>query len=1072
MKNYKRANNIIGWVIFFIATFVYLLTIEPTASWWDCGEYISTAFKLQVGHPPGAPFFQLLGRFFSLLAFGNLLHVAKMINIMSALSSSFTILFLFWTITALAKKIALKQGELSKAQQYIIFGSGIVGALAYTFSDSFWFSAVEGEVYAMSSFFTAFVFWAILKWDEVADDKNSTRWLILIAYFIGLSIGVHLLNLLAIPAISFVFYFKKYKPSWKGIIITAVISILILAFIMYGVIPEIVNLFAKTELLFVNSLGFPFNTGTVFFALILIGFIVFGLLFTGKKDSKKIISTVFIILSSIFTLLIFIASSSAGNFFIRLIICSLLVLFFYKFQKKKAILNSIILGFTFLLIGYSSFLLIIIRSNANTPINENSPKDAISLLSYLNREQYGDWPLFYGPYYNAPLDQKKPYLDGTPIYIKDNKTGKYVITDDRKSTISNYDSRFCTIFPRMWSSQKKEHERAYKYWGGKGGIPIKIEKDDGSTQTIYKPTFGQNLRYFFNYQIGHMYVRYFMWNFVGRQNNIEEGNYSVKNGNWISGINFIDKMRVGDQKNLPENMKNNAHNTFYFLPLILGLIGLFYHIKKSPNESLVVGLLFIMTGLAIVVYLNQYPYQPRERDYAYAASFYAFAIWIGLGVLAIFNFFKKKHKTPLTAILISAVCLVLVPGIMAQQGWDDHDRSGKYAARDFAANYLNSCEPNAILFTNGDNDTFPLWYAQEVEGIRTDVRVVNFMLASGDWYIHQLSKKVYDSDALTFTLTPEQYNKGVNEIIPYINRNVKGYFELKDVINFIANENTKLPISENKKINFIPTKKLKLVIDSATVVNNGIVPKNMADKIVKEIKWDLGTNYIYKNGLMLLDLIATNNWKRPIYFANPSTLSKYLDVDKYCHLEGVVYKFMPVKATTGYLKSRGGISVDRCYDILMNKCKWGNLNSPDVNVDRESYRNSFIPKQDYLRLADALLEENKKDSATAVLDKCLEFFPGEKFPYDVFMLPFVEAYYKAGAIDKANNLAEKMANIYDEDIRYINSLSHRIANGYSEDVQQAFGILQRLSQLTKQYKQDKLHKKIDDMFNSNLKFLR
>ncbi len=1096
MKNYKKLNNLIGWIVFIIASIVFLSTIEPTASWWDCGEYIATAYKLQVGHPPGAPFFQMLGRFFSLFAFGDVSHVAKMINIMSALASSFTILFLFWSITALAKKIVLKndsfieankdsktnigsklpasQDNMTKGKMYAIFGSGIVGALAYTFTDSFWFSAVEGEVYAMSSFFTAFVFWSILKWESAADEKYSSKWIILIAYFVGLSIGVHLLSLLVIPAITFVFYFKKYKPTWKGGILTAIISILILAFIMYGIIPEIVNLFTKTELLFVNDFGLPFNSGTIFFAVLLISFIIFSLIYTTKTKADKSLSNTVIILISLIFLLIFIASTSAGNFFVRFLICTAISVFIYLMKKKKSLLNTIILGFTFILIGYSSFLMIIIRANANTPINENSPKDAIGLFAYLNREQYGSWPIFYGKYYNAPLDKNKPYLDGTPIYIKDKKKGKYIVTDDRKASIPNYDSRFCTIFPRMWSSQKKVHIKVYKSWGGNDGIPIEVQQNDGTKKIIYKPTFGENLRYFFTYQLGHMYWRYFMWNFVGRQNNIEEGNWSYNHGNWISGINFIDKQRLGDQNNLPESMKNNAHNKFYFLPLILGLIGFLFHIKKDPKNAFVVFLMFFMTGIAIVLYLNQYPYQPRERDYSYAGSFYAFAMWIGLGVLALFDAFKEKYRTTFLAIIITLICLIFVPGIMAEQGWDDHDRSGKYATRDFAANYLNSCAPNAILFTNGDNDTFPLWYDQEVEGIRTDVRVVNFMLASGDWYIHQMAKKVYNSAPLPLTLKPEQYDKGVNEIIPYYNRNIKGYVELKDLINFIASNNrqTKIPLSSGKQINYIPTKKIKITVDSAAVVDNGIVPKSMAGKIVHEIKWDLGTNYIYKNGLMLLDLIATNNWKRPIYFANPSSLKKYLDVDKYCHLEGIVYKFMPIKATKGYISGMGGISVDTCYDILMNRCKWGNLNDPKVNVDRESYRNSMIPKQDYMRLAQALLQENKKDSAVAVLDKCIYFFPNDKFTFDFYMLPFVDIYYKAGAIKKANAMTEKLASIYEQNIEYYNSLDEKFFKSYSEDMQQAFEVLQRLSMMAKENKQIKISDKIQKFLKEKLQYLK
>ncbi len=696
MKIYKKLNNIIGWIIFAIATVVYIITSEPTASFWDCGEYIATAYKLQVGHPPGAPLFQLLGRFFSLFAFGDSSLVARMINTMSALSSSFTILFLFWSITMLAKKIVLASGEITKAKMYAIFGSGIVGALAFTFSDSFWFSAVEGEVYAMSSFFTAIVFWAILKWEETADEDHSYRWLILIAYLIGLSIGVHLLNLLAIPAITFVYYFKKYKPTKKGIFITLIISFIILTVIMYIIIPWIVQLAGLFERFFVNAIGLPFNTGTIIYFILLISGIIWGLIYTKKH--------------------------------------------------KKVILNTIILGFIFILIGYSSFFLLIIRSNANTPIDENNPEDAISLLAYLNREQYGDWPLLHGQYYNAPLVDRK---DGNPVYIKDKEKGKYVISDDRKNTIPVYDSRYETIFPRMWSSTETIYVDDYKRWAG-----IKRDPDNK-----HIPTFGENLRFFFKYQLGHMYLRYFMWNFAGRQNDIQ-GRGGLLKGNWISGINFIDEWRLGPQNNLPESMENKGRNKFYFLPLILGLIGLFYQFNKNYKDGIVVSLLFIMTGIAIVIYLNQYSPQPRERDYAYAATFYAFAIWIGLGVLSIFDFFAKKFKLKISAFATILVCLILVPGIMAKDGWDDHDRSGRYTALQVAKNYLNSCAQNAILFTNGDNDTFPLWYMQEVENYRTDIKLINTSLFAKDWYIDQQKRKTYKADPIPSQLTHKQYREG------------------------------------------------------------------------------------------------------------------------------------------------------------------------------------------------------------------------------------------------------------------------------------------------------------------------
>ncbi|MCD4682675.1 MAG: DUF2723 domain-containing protein, partial [Bacteroidales bacterium] len=609
MELYKKLNRITGWIVFAIASIVYLLTVEPTASWWDCGEYIATAYKLQVGHPPGAPLFQLIGRFFSLFAFGDVSNVALMVNIMSALSSSFTILFLFWTITHLAKKIMLQSGEVTDGKMYAVLGSGVVGALAFTFSDSFWFSAAEGEVYAMSSLFTAVVFWAILKWEDEADGIHANRWILLIAFLMGLSIGVHLLNLLAIPAIAFVYYFKKYKPTTKGVILTGIISVVFLGIIMNGIIPWIVKLSSLFELLFVNSFRLPFNSGTAFYFVLLIGLIIWGLHYTRKK--------------------------------------------------QKVLWNTIILSFTFILIGYSSFFMIIIRSSADPPIDENSPEDAISLLSYLAREQYGDWPILYGQYYNAPTVDLK---DGNPIYVKDTKKKKYVITDDRKGTIPVYDPRFTTLFPRMWSSQKSAHIQMYKQYGKIKGIPMEVQKDDGTADIKMKPTFGENLRFFFTYQLGHMYFRYFMWNFSGRQNDIESQG-EIEHGNWLTGFNWFDEniLGLGPQDNLPDSTRNPARNKFFMLPFLLGLLGLFYHLNSNKKDTLVIALLFLMTGIAVTVYLNQYPYQPRERDYAYASSFYAFAIWIGFGVLALFNILQKRMNPKIAAIAVTAFSLLLVP---------------------------------------------------------------------------------------------------------------------------------------------------------------------------------------------------------------------------------------------------------------------------------------------------------------------------------------------------------------------------------------------------------------------------
>jgi hypothetical protein len=686
------------------------------------------------------------------------------------------------------------------------------------------------------------------------------------------------------------------------------------------------------------------------------------------------------------------------------------------------------------------------------------------LLSYLNREQYGTWPISYGQYYNAPQDKVDPYDDGTPFYVKDTKKGKYIMTDDRKNTIPNYDKTFCTIFPRMWSNQKPSHISAYKSWGKIKGTPIDVVNDEGKPETLYKPTFIENVRFFLSYQVGHMYMRYFFWNFVGRQNDIE-GHGGIRYGNWKSGIPALDNARLGDQTHLPDSMQNPANNKFYFLPLILGLVGLWFHLRKHTDGFLVVLLLFFMTGLAIVMYLNITPYQPRERDYAFAGSFYAFAIWIGLGVLALWDMLKKVNEKYI-AIPITLVCLLLVPAIMAKEGWDDHTRANKYATRDFAENYLNSCAPNAILITNGDNDTFPLWYAQEVEGVRTDVRVVNFMLSSGDWYVHQLMRKIYDSDALPFTLSYEQYNKGINEVCAYSGQ-LQDRVELQDLMDLIASDDPASRFqSGGRSIAIYPTKKVKITLDSASMVKNGCVPANLADRVVGTVEWDIKSNYLYKNDLMLLDFLAKNKFKRPIYFASPSSVSDAVDVDKYCYQEGFVYRFMPVKPDDrDFIKGVGSVNADISYDVMMNKCKWGNLNQPGVYVDRESYRNTMIPKQNFARLARKLTVENKMDSAVKVCDYVQKIFPDNKIHYDYYMIQFVDVYYKAGAFDKGNKLANRLMQIYQQNTDYYLSVNPEFRGNYDEDLNEAFGFFNSMKQIADQYNQKDVSQRVDKFLN-------
>jgi hypothetical protein len=1013
MGNYNKLNNYLGWIVFAIASIVYLITAEPTASFWDCGEYIATAYKLQVGHPPGAPFFQLIGRFFTLFAFGNESHVAYMVNMMSALSSSFTILFLFWTLTMLAKKLSMQSGEMTEAKMFAVFGSALVGSLAYTFSDSFWFSSVEGEVYAMSSFFTALVFWAILKWDEASDNKHAFRWLIFIAYMMGLSIGVHLLNLLAIPAIAFVYYFKKHDSvTYRGMILTFIISILILGFVMNGIIPWIVKLAGYFELFFVNTVGLPFNTGTfVYFTVIITG-IYFGLRYTRKN--------------------------------------------------LKVVLNTILWGLTFILIGYSSFFLLIIRSNANPPIDENSPEDAISMLSYLNREQYGDWPVLHGQYFNAPIVDRK---DGKPVYRKNKVSGKYEIIDARKGTIPVYSEEFTTLFPRMWNDTEQRYIKDYKTWSKMKGIPVTVTDEYGESKTLDKPTFGENLRYFFRYQVIHMYFRYFMWNFSGRQDDIQ-GVADKKNGNWITGLRFVDNARLGPVLDAPDSLKNKGTNKFYILPLLLGLIGLLYQLKSDNRNFIVIALLFLMTGLAIVVYLNQHSPQPRERDYAYAASFYAFAIWIGLGVYAIFDMLKKRLEPKWVAIGVTAVSLLLVPVIMAKEGWDDHDRSGRYTSLAIANNYLNSCAPNAILFTNGDNDTFPLWYAQEVEGIRTDVRVVNLSLLNTEWYIEQMKRKAYDSDPVPFSLKWDQYKEGTRNYTYFIeNENVKGNVELKQLFDIINTDPARLTMQTRVgPLDFFPTKNFKITIDSAQVIRTGTVTPENARLIVDEITWTINRSGITKNYLMLLDLLATNNWERPVYFATTTGTSAYIGLQDYFQLEGLTYRFVPIKS-----KNKDGqdarVNTTAMYDNLVNKFQFGNIDDPNVYLDETNVRMTMNLRSNFFKLADALIGEGKNDSAKVVMDLSIQAIPDKSIPYNFFVLPVAEGYYKIGEIEKGNEIYSRMIVILEEQLNYYFAFNGTHKDKYAYEKEQNLAMLQKLAQVASKFKQEDISKKAGEIFD-------
>lgn len=1010
MKEFRLYNRIIGWLLFLIASAVYLSTVEPSTSLWDCGEFIASTYKLQVGHPPGAPFFMIMGRIFTLFT-TDTTKVALMINSMSAIASALTIMFLFWSITHLALKL-VNSDELKPYQMVAVLGSGIVGALAYTFSDTFWFSAVEGEVYASSSLFTAVVFWAILKWENEADEKYANRWIILIAYLMGLSIGVHLLNLLAIPAIVLVYYFKKYTISKQGLFLTIVVAVILLGGIMYVIIPGIIWLASVFELIFVNGFGLPYKTGVIVYSFSLLGGLVYGI--------------------------------------------------YYTIQNNKALANTILLAITVIIIGYSSYAMIVIRSHANPPLDENSPETIFQLQSYLNREQYGDRPLFSGQYFNAPIKRVK---EGRPKYIQ--KDGKYVISHRKISY--EFDKRYTTFFPRMYSSDP-QHIDVYLEWGNiKESSVFKVKRDaEGNpvrnrggkivydhSQPEGKPSFAQNFRFFITYQLGHMYFRYFMWNFVGRQNDIQ-GHGGPLNGNWISGIPGFDKFRLGENiETMPDEIKNHpARNTYYFLPLLLGIIGLLFHAYRNSKDFWIVMVLFILTGIAIVVYLNQTPIQPRERDYAYAGSFYAFAIWVGLGVFAIIESSGKIFKNLPGSIVVTVLCLLLVPGIMANQNWDDHNRSGRYTARDLAYNYLNSCAPNAILFTNGDNDTFPLWYAQEVEGIRTDVRVVNLMLLNMDWYIDQMKRKAYESDTLPISMKPDQYQAGTRDMV-YIHERFNQAFPAKEIVDFIADDDpaTKLETQSGKKLDYIPTRNFILHVDSAKVIENGTVKVSDARLIENTIQGKISGNHMGKSDLIVFDILANNKWERPIYYV--STYHEgTLGLENYMQLDGFAYRLVPIK-TTGSAYEKGRIDVDILYDKLMNIFKYGRMNEPNVYLDNFHQRSFSIVRLRFRfnRLANALIQENDTIRAEKVLDRIIELTPHDKLPYDMFMPGIAESYYRINKPEKANEILTKMLDISESHLKYYTSMPKRhMARIYSE-IDYHLRVLGNISNLTQTYNQ-------------------
>ncbi len=1067
MKNYKLINNITGWSVFTVAAITYLMTIEPTASLWDCGEFIASGFKLEVGHPPGNPVFMVLDRFFTLFAGGNASKVAAWANSMSALASAFTILFLFWTITHLAKKILLRDESHSTTARIIaVMAAGVVGAVAYTFSDSFWFSAVEGEVYATSSFFTAIVFWAILKWEDVAEERHADKWLILIAFLMGLSIGVHLLNLLTLPGIVLVYYFKKFEFSWKGFLFSLAVSITLLALLMWGIMPGVVTISSKFDLFFVNTLHLPANSGMIFHMIILAVLFVFAVRasFTSSKSHKNAILAI----AALFFTGIWVVSGSAV--FNILVMITVGGIAWFLAEKNRTALNALLTAIMVILIGYSANAIIVIRASANTPLNENNPSNPFNLLYFLNREQYGERPLFRGPYYNAPVID---YVNGKPKYALEK--GKYIITSYNLERV--YDPRFITLFPRMWSDQS-DHQEVYEQWGRVKGTPIQVTDQSGEKKIVRKPTFGENLRFMFSYQYGYMYFRYFMWNFAGKQNDTQ-GTGGVVNGNWITGIKFLDEPRVGTMSDLPPDMKNDpSRNRYFLLPFLLGFAGLFYQFNRDNRNWGIILILFVMTGIAIVFYLNQYPNQPRERDYAYAGSFYFFSVWIGLGVLALFEGLSRLTSEKIAAPVAGLLCFLAVPVLMGSEDWTDHDRSGRYLTRDVAFDYLNSCAPDAILFTNGDNDTFPLWYAQEVEGKRVDVRVCNLMLLNTDWYIDQMKRRVNESAPLPITLPVKKYYDGVNNQV-FIVEKTKDPVDISTIIDWVNSDNkgTKVQVSSTEILDIIPSRTIRIPVDAAKVIASGTVDRKDSAKIVPYIDIKLKGNSILKSQLMVLDILAHNKWERPIYFVT-GYHNDALGLEEYFQLEGLAYRLVPIKSQNKSWIDYGRINTDILYENMIKKFVWGGANAKNVNLDYNHKRTIIVIKArlNYARLAKALAAEGKNEKAVGVLDFCMNALPIEKTSYDPYVPDLIEAYFAAGATDKAVEMTNALCDFYYGHLTYYLKQNQYIVNSAEYEIQSAIQYTSRVASACTAYGKpelgEEINKKLEDYYKEYVKIVQ
>lgn len=1032
--NYTKINNLFGWLAFIIAAVTYTLTLEPSTSFWDCGEFIACIYRLQVAHQPGAPLFTMIGKAFSLLSFGDVTKVAFWTNMASAIASAATILFLFWSITMLARKIVVKKGEeITSTHTILIIGAGLVGALAYTFSDTFWFSAVESEVYAQSSMFTAIVFWAILKFDAHADEPHADRWIIFIAYIMGLSIGIHLLNLLVIPVIALIIYFRRAKEvKTSGTIWAFIVGVVVLGLVLWGIIQFTVKGAAYADLLFVNTLGFSFNSGAIVFYLLVIITLVAGIYYSVTTSFAALIAAVVA-----FVLALTISGGIAGFLAAGAVLA--ILEYVLKVREKRYTLNMVLISTVFIMLGYSSFVMIVVRAKAGTNLNNSDPQDAFALNSYLNRDQYGETPLLYGQYFDAKaIDQ----TDGATIYRRG--ATKYEVAGKKMKT--TYDHN--TLFPRIFDADGQK-ANFYREW-------LQMTPEE-------TPTMKHNLGFFFSWQIMQMYNRYFLWNFWGRSNDMDGQNDSNgTDGNWTSGLGF--------GKPLPYSVtQSKAYNRLFALPFLIGVLGLIYHFQRNKRDAGVVAVLFFFTGLAIVLYLNQNPLQPRERDYAYVGSFYVFAIWIGLGVLFIADILSKAINRKTAGIIATTLCLLAAPVLMACQEWDDHDRSTKMTPHDMASNYLNSCAPNAILFTYGDNDTYPLWYAQEVENIRPDVRIVNLSLLGTDWYIRQMKQKMNESEPLPLTMPNEKFAAGIRDIVYWSDQmDVKDTVELKEVFDFITSDNPDAMVQyENgMKMNYLPTKQFKLTINPEQVIKTGTVPASQKDQIVPAMEWSFNHNYVTKDNLALIDILAHNNWKRPVYFAITVGNDNMMGLDKYMHDEGFAYHLQPLKPDTA-ANAPEPTNTLVMYNNMMTKYKWGNMKTAKY-LDHESVTMFFpiIQKQFNSMIAN-LQKEGHNDLAIKALNRYEEVMP-DNIAYGEIALRKFYLLQNAYQLNQTK-LANKWATQLDDFIKNSLDYNYQVMQGGSgsisqRDLQLGMYMLNGMVEMTKTYNQTELNKTLSAHF--------